>query len=99
MVGLPDFGQDKMLKCAAAAFDVLNAQNERGKRALDDIAEMRAIISGQVTRDTLEMGSWTYRFLELVERGSLDTELTVFAIRDCINPSLDTTIYATEKLI
>ena len=29
MVGLPDFGQQKMLQWAAAAFDVLGIQNER----------------------------------------------------------------------
>ncbi|MEP5153028.1 cytochrome P450/oxidoreductase [Planktotalea sp.] len=99
MVGLPDFGQDNMLKWAAAAFDVLGEQNERGKKALDAIAEMRAFIAGQVNRDTLKEGSWTYRILDLVDQGVLSAELAPFAIRDYINPSLDTTISATGQLV
>jgi len=99
MVGLPDFGRDNMLKWAAAAFDMLGVQNERGTKALEAISEMRAFIAGQVTRDTLKPGSWTYRVLELVDQGSLDAELAAFAIRDYINPSLDTTISATGQLI
>lgn len=99
MVGLPDFGQENMLKWAAAAFDVLGEQNERGKMALEAIAEMRAFIAGQVNRDTLKKGSWTYRILDLVDQGALSAELAPFAIRDYINPSLDTTISATGQLI
>lgn len=99
MVGLPDFGQDNMLKWAGAAFDVLGMQNERGEKALDAIAEMRAFIAGQVNRDTLKEGSWTYRILDLVDQGTLDPALAPFAIRDYINPSLDTTISATGQLI
>lgn len=99
MVGLPDFGQDNMLKWAAAAFDVLGRQNERGEKALEAIAEMRAFIEGQVNRDTLKEGSWTYRILDLVDQGALEPALAPFAIRDYINPSLDTTISATGQMI
>ncbi|MEP5731404.1 MAG: cytochrome P450/oxidoreductase [Sulfitobacter sp.] len=99
MVGLPDFGQDNMLKWAAVAFDVLGEQNERGQKALDAIAEMRAFIKSQVTRETLKEGSWTYRILDLVDQGALSADLAPFAIRDYINPSLDTTISATGQLI
>ena len=99
MVGLPDFGQDNMLKWAGAAFDVLGVQNERGQRGLESISEMRAFISGKISRETLKPGSWTYRVLELVEKGQLEAELAPFAIRDYINPSLDTTISATGQLI
>jgi cytochrome P450/ferredoxin-NADP reductase len=99
MVGLPDFGKENMLKWAAAAFDVLGVQNERGKQAVEVIKEMREFISGQVNRDTLKPGSWTYRILDLVDQGELDVELAPFAIRDYINPSLDTTISVTGQLI
>lgn len=99
MVGLPDFGQDNMLKWAAAAFDVLGEQNQRGQNALDAIAEMRSFIQGQVTRETLKEGSWTYRILDLVDQGALSANLAPYAIRDYINPSLDTTISATGQLI
>ena len=99
MVGLPEFGQDKMLQWAAAAFDVLGVQNQRGQEALPVIAEMREFITQGATRDTLRPGSWTQRIHELVDHGLLPEELAPFAIRDYINPSLDTTISATTELI
>lgn len=99
MVGLPEFGQDKMLQWAAAAFDVLGVQNCRGKRALPVIAQMREFITRDATRENLKDGSWTHRIHELVDQGQLSPELAPFAIRDYINPSLDTTISATAELI
>ena len=99
LVGLPDFGQDRMLAWAGAAFDVLGVQNERGCQALETIAEMREFIARDVTPETLKPGSWTQRVLGLVDEGKLDPELAPFALRDYINPSLDTTIAATGQLI
>jgi len=99
MVGLPEFGQDKMLQWAAAAFDVLGVQNQRGQTALPVIAEMRQFIQRDATRDNLKPDSWTHRIHELVDSGNLSAELAPFAIRDYINPSLDTTISATAEMI
>lgn len=99
MVGLPDFGQQRMLQWAAAAFDVLGVQNERGRNALATIADMRSFIEQDATRENLRPGSWTRRVHELVDQQRLAAELAPFAIRDYINPSLDTTISATAELI
>jgi len=99
LVGLPDFGQERMLKWAGAAFDVLGIQNKRGEQALDAIAEMREFIYKTDTRDALKPGSWTDRIHDLVDNGLLPCEHAPFAIRDYINPSLDTTISATGELI
>lgn len=99
MVGLPAFGRDNMLKWAAAAFDVLGCQNSRGRAALPIIQAMRTFIETTATRDNLKPGSWTRRIHELVDAGLLDPELAPFAIRDYINPSLDTTISATAQMI
>lgn len=99
MVGLPAFGRDNMLKWAAAAFDVLGRQNRRGRAALPVIRAMRAFIETKATRENLKPGSWTHRIHELVDAGLLDPELAPFAIRDYINPSLDTTISATAQMI
>lgn len=99
MVGLPDHGQDRMQSWAAAAFDVLGCQNERGKAAVATIREMRRFIQGELTRESVRPGSWTSRILDLVDNGDLDPELAPFAMRDYINPSLDSTISATSQLI
>lgn len=99
MVGLPEFGQENMLKWAGAAFDVLGMQNKRGRDALAAIGEMREFIQRDATREKLKKGSWTHRIHKLVDEGNLACEHAAFAIRDYINPSLDTTISATGELI
>ena len=99
LVGLPEFAQDKMLKWAGAAFDVLGMQNERGQDALEPIKEMRDFIQNDATPENLKPGSWTNRINELVNQGVLPCEHAAYAIRDYINPSLDTTISATSELI
>lgn len=99
LVGLPPVEQDKMLKWAAAAFDVLGVQNERGQAALEPIAEMRAFISSRADKDGLLPGSWTHRIACAADAGDLDPDLARFVIRDYINPSLDTTISAIGQLI
>jgi len=99
MVGLPDHGQERMLKWAAAAFDVLGCQNERGRAGLDTIQEMRSFIGAEIVPENVRPGSWTARILDLVAAGELDEAHAPFVIRDYINPSLDTTISATSQLI
>ncbi len=99
LVGLPDLGRENMLKWAGAAFDVQGIQNERGKKAVENIKEMRAFILREATPDKLKPGSWTHRIGALAASGELDPELAPFAIRDYINPSLDTTISAVGHLI
>lgn len=99
LIGLPEFGQDKMLQWAGAAFDVLGVQNQRGMDALPVIDEMREFIGRDATRDKLKPGSWTHRIHELVDSGQMPAECAAFAIRDYINPSLDTTISATAEMI
>jgi len=99
MVGFPDHGQERMLKWAAAAFDVLGRQNRRGRDGVAVIGEMRAFIGDEINPDTVRPGSWTARILGLVSDGVLDPELAPYAIRDYTNPSLDTTISATSHLV
>lgn len=99
LVGLPDFGRENMLKWAAAAFDVLGIQNDRGKAACTAIQEMRAFIGREATPDNLKPGSWTHRISEMARAGEINPDLAPFAIRDYMNPSLDTTISAIGHLI
>lgn len=99
MVGLPDFGRDNMLRWANATFDLLGVQNERGKAAVEVFLEQRRFAQSQVKPDLLKPGSWTRRLFDLVEQGDLPAELAPVAMRDYLNPSLDTTISATGQLI
>lgn len=99
MVGLPDFGRDNMLRWANATFDLLGVQNERGRAAIDVFLEQRRFAQSQVKPELLQPGSWTRRLFDLVEQGDLAADLAPVAMRDYLNPSLDTTISATGQLI
>ena len=99
LIGLPDFGRENMLKWASAAFDMQGIQNARGQAARAVIAEMREFITREATPDKLKPGSWTHRICEMVDRGEIAPNLAPFAIRDYINPSLDTTISAIGHFI
>lgn len=98
LIGLPDFGRENMLKWANAAFNMQGMQNERGRAAEADILEMRAFLKDRLTREQVKLGSWIDRIFDLLDDG-LDPELGRMAMRDYINPSLDTTISALGWLI
>ncbi len=99
LVGLPDFGLENMLKWAAAAFDVLGVQNARGQAGCVAIQEMRAFIAEHASPDRLKPGSWTHRISDMARAGEIEANLAPFAIRDYMNPSLDTTISAIGHLV
>ena len=99
LVGLPDFGKKNMLKWAAASFDVLGIQNERGIKGVQEIVELRKFISGKINLNNVKSKSWIERILKMIDAGILDETLGNRIIRDYINPSLDTTISAISHLI
>lgn len=99
LVGLPEAGRENMLRWANATFDLLGAQNERGRKAKEAFLEQRKYAQSQADTSSLNPGSWTRRLWDLVEDGLLDPELAPVAMRDYLNPSLDTTISATGQLI
>lgn len=99
MVGLPDFGRENMLRWANATFDLLGVQNERGRAAIEIFLEQRKFAQSQARPEALKPGSWTRRLFDLVEQGLLAPDLAPVAMRDYLNPSLDTTISATGQLI
>ena len=99
MVGLPGDGPEKMLAWAGAAFDILGVQNQRGRDALRQVEAMRQFITEQFSQDSFRPASWTRRIVDLAKDGLVADDLVPFAIRDYINPSLDTTISATGELI
>ncbi len=99
LVGLPEEGRENMLRWAAASFDILGVQNERGRSGIETIKEMRKWIATRATAERLRPGSWTARILELADTGAIPATMAPQLIRDYINPSLDTTIMATAELI
>lgn len=99
LVGLPDFGRDNMLNWANATFDLIGVQNERGRAAVDVFMEQRKFAQTQAKPEVLKPGSWTRRLFDLVDQGLLAPDLAPVAMRDYLNPSLDTTISAISQLL
>jgi len=99
LVGLPEDGRENMLSWAAASFDILGIQNQRGQKGIETIKEMRHWIVTQAIPERLKQNSWTARIHDLVKTGDITSEIAPLLVRDYINPSLDTTISATGQLI
>jgi cytochrome P450 len=99
LVGLPADGRENMLRWAAGGFDIFGVQNERGRRGVETVREMREYILTKAIPGRLKPGSWTARIYELAERGDVPREVCPLLVRDYIGPSLDTTIAATGELI
>lgn len=99
LVGLPTDGRENMLEWAAAAFDILGVQNERGRKAVQTIQEMRVWMETRARPEFLKPGSWTNRIVQMVYDGLVEDWKAQGLLRDYINPSLDTTISATGQLL
>lgn len=98
LVGLTEHGRENMLQWAAASFDVLGIQNERGRQGMETAKQMRAYILSEGVPEKLKPGSWTARLHELADAGQITREMCPLLFRDYIAPSLDTTISATGQL-
>ncbi len=98
LVGLAKGGRENMLQWAAGSFDILGVQNERGRRGLETIKEMRRYIASEGVPEKLRPGSWTARLYELAGRGQISREMVPVLFREYIALSLDTTISATGQL-
>lgn len=99
LVGLPEDGRDNMLLWAASAFDITGIQNERGRKGVEVLNEMREWIVTKATPDRLLPGSLTARIRDMVEAGEIPQDLFLGIMNDYITPALDTTISATGELL
>jgi cytochrome P450 len=99
LVGLPEDGRGNMLRWAAGGFDIFGVQNERGRRGVEIVKQMRNYILTKATPERVKAGSWTARIYEAAERGEIPREICPLLVRDYIGPSLDTTIAAIGQLI
>jgi ferredoxin-NADP reductase len=99
LVGLPEDGREAMLDWAAAAFDLLGIQNERGKKAVETIKDLRVWMETRARSEFLKPGSWTRRIIQMAEDGVIEDWKAHGLLSDYISPSLDTTISATGQLL
>jgi cytochrome P450 len=98
LLGLPQDGRKNMLHWAAGAFDITGIQNERGKRGVETIVEMRDWVM-KVTPESLKPDGLVARIRGLIDAGELAEEHFLSIMNDYLTPSLDTTISATGHLL
>jgi cytochrome P450 len=96
LVGLPDFGRERMLEWAAATFNLIGP--DQNPRDLVALAEARAFISS-LSKDCVRDGSWAAELFAAERSGRLSSIEVMAAISAYVFPSLDTTILATGHLL
>jgi cytochrome P450 len=99
LVGLPEYGRERMLEWASSAFNVLGPGNDRLLGAIPDMQEAVAYAANPATHADLRPGSWAHFMREAVEGGVISQKELSMILLDFIGPSLDTTINATSSLV
>lgn len=94
LVGLNDGGREKMLKWAAATFDLMDGFNERSRKAFDTLVELRDYLDEYGQAKHLKEGGLARRIFEVAPEHDFSEAEATQLMRDYIAPSLDTTISA-----
>lgn len=99
MVGLGDFGKERMLEWAAATFDSQGTSNARTQAALPKLGEMVHFALNEAVPGKIAPDGWAAGLFAAVERGELHPDQAPKMIIDYTAPALDTTIFATSSAI
>jgi cytochrome P450 len=94
LVGLSEYGRERMLDWAAATFELMGDCRERKPAAFADLLQLRQYLDVHATRDQLAPGGWAARIFEVGDARGLMPKHCAQLMRDYIAPSLDTTISA-----
>lgn len=99
LVGLPDRGRANMLEWAAAGFDLLGPMNERGRGAMEAFTQFLAYVREEVGPGDVHAGSWAAALFAAADEGQITHQQANSMLIDYVQPSLDTTIFATSYLL
>ncbi len=99
LVGLPETGQENMLKWASATFNLFSNANQRALDAFDDLKDLAKFLQEYGHPDKLKPGGWAARIFKVGQAQGIPFETCAQLMRDYINPSLDTTISTTGQII
>lgn len=97
LVGVPE-GGERLLRWAAATFDVLGPMNRRGMRSAGTSFGLLRY-TRRLSRGRVRPGSWAASVFDACERGELSTAEARALCIDFIAPALDTTILASTHLL
>lgn len=99
LVGLGDFGRERMLEWAAATFDSQGPMNQRTRDAFPKLNEVVSYTLNEVTADKVDPTGWVAALYAAAERGELPVDKPSKMVMDYVAPALDTTIFATSSAI
>jgi len=104
LVGLPEKDRAKMLRWAAASFNVIGVIEREGKINQELMADIETFKDlGDYLRNldptTLQRGSWAAELFDQVIASGMSVDRARMSIRSFVLPSLDTTIYAMANLL
>jgi len=100
LVGLGDFGKERMLEWAAATFDSQGPiERQRTRDAFPKLDEMVAFATRQLTREHLPPDGWVAALYAAADRGELPADKPPVMVMDYTGPALDTTIFAITSAI
>lgn len=98
LVGLNEEGRTRMLRWAAATFDLLGVLNWRGLRAIPLLLQLKRYAE-RLDRKLVVPGGWADRLFDAADRGELTRAEANAMIIDYVGPALDTTILATGHML
>lgn len=98
LVGLNAEGRARMLRWAAATFNILGVLNLRGLMALPYLMQLQRY-AARLDRKLVVPGGWADRLFDAAERGELSRAEANAMIIDYVAPALDTTILASGEML
>ena len=99
LVGLGDYGRERMLEWAAAGFDAQGPMNQRTIAAMPKARELIDFALNEAKPGQIDPDGWAAALYEAGERGELPPEKCPLMVIDYTGPSLDTTIFGTSSAI
>lgn len=98
LVGLNEKGRARMLKWAAATFNILGVLNLRGLVSIPLLMQLQRYAK-TLDRSEVVPGGWADRLFDAAERGELSRAEAKAMVIDYVAPALDTTILATGHML
>ena len=98
LVGLNARGRARMLKWAAATFNLIGVLNLRGLMSIPLLMQLQRYAK-MLGRSEVVPGGWADRLFDAAERGELSRAEANAMVIDYVAPALDTTILATGHML
>ncbi|WP_375267094.1 cytochrome P450 [Planktotalea sp.] len=94
LVGLGDYGKEKMLDWAGASFQLMGDPRERREVSIEKMGELAKFLNDPDMLGALKQDGWARRATRLAMEAGIEEKRAIALMRDYIAPSLDTTISA-----